>query len=346
MSIGISAEHRELASGLTRWAAGLEGAAAVRAAEDEPAATFADTWKSVTEMGVAVIAVPEALGGGGGTLLDQAVAIEACAQAGVPGPLLGPAVVAHVLATDEAGQAVAAEIADGAVVGLALVAGQVWDAPAASRVLVSGREDRWYVVPADAVAITPEIGLDLGRRFGRLGDVDPATVAGAVRVQVSTAVVRRTAVTLAAAEAAGIARWSLATAVEHAKTREQFGRLIGAFQAVKHLCAEMLETAEAVTAAAWDAAQAAGAGDEQWGFATDVAAEVALDGAVANAQACIQVLGGIGFTWEHDAHLYLRRALALRALLGGGDAAALALADNAASGVRRAVEVDHEGRDA
>ena len=66
--------------------------------------------------------------------------------------------------------------------------------------------------------------------------------------------VRRTTVTLAAAEAAGVARWCLETAVEYAKVREQFGQKIGAFQAIKHLCAEMLETAEAVTAAAWDVA--------------------------------------------------------------------------------------------
>ena len=67
---------------------------------------------------------------------------------------------------------------------------------------------------------------------------------------------RRTAVTLAAAEAAGVARWCLETAVDYAKVREQFGQKIGAFQAIKHLCAEMLETAEAVTAAAWDVAVA------------------------------------------------------------------------------------------
>ena len=132
----------------------------------------------------------------------------------------------------------------------------------------------------------------------------------------TTELVRRTALTLAAAEASGIARWCLETAVEYAGVREQFGQKIGKFQAIKHLCAEMLETAEAVTAAAWDVASVAFADDEQWAFAADVAGAVALDGAVRNAQACIQVLGGIGFTFEHDAHLYLRRATALRSLLG------------------------------
>ena len=133
---------------------------------------------------------------------------------------------------------------------------------------------------------------------------------------VTDELVRRTALTLAAAEASGTARWCLETAVEYAGVREQFGQKIGQFQAIKHLCAEMLETAESVTAAAWDVASVAFTDDEQWAYAADVAGAVALDGAVRNAQACIQVLGGIGFTFEHDAHFYLRRATSLRSLLG------------------------------
>jgi alkylation response protein AidB-like acyl-CoA dehydrogenase len=153
-------------------------------------------------------------------------------------------------------------------------------------------------------------------------------------------------VTFGAAEAAGVARWCLETAVGYAGVREQFGRKIGSFQAVKHLCAEMLETAESVTAVAWDVAHAAAAGDdEQWAFAADVAEAVAFDGAVDNAKACIQVLGGIGFTFEHDAHLYLRRALSLRGLLADGDAAATRLTGRAVAGVRRRVDVDLGGRD-
>ncbi len=162
--------------------------------------------------------------------------------------------------------------------------------------------------------------------------------------------VRRAAVTFAAAEASGIARRCLDLAVDYAKVREQFGKPIGSFQAVKHLCAEMLETSESVTAAAWDVASVArfpvsGDDDAQWAFAADVAAAVAFDGAVEVAKSCIQVLGGIGFTYEHDAHLYLRRALVLRGLLGDSDAAAERLTTRAADGVRRRVEVDLDGRD-
>jgi hypothetical protein len=161
----------------------------------------------------------------------------------------------------------------------------------------------------------------------------------------TTELVRRAAVTFAAAEAAGIARWCLRTAVDYAKVREQFGKPIGSFQAVKHLCAEMLETAEAVTAVAWDVASVAFTDDEQWAYAADVAAAVAFDGAVEVAKSCIQVLGGIGFTYEHDAHLYLRRALTLRGLLGDADTAAESLTARAVAGVRRRVQVDLDGRD-
>src|SRR5262249_59044019 len=94
---------------------------------------------------------------------------------------------------------------------------------------------------------------------------------------------------------------------------------IGQFQGVKHRCAWMLTAAEQAAAAAWDAARAVEAGSIGPGgeLAAGVAALVAVDAAVSCAHECIQVLGGIGYTWEHDAHLYYRRALSLRALLGG-----------------------------
>lgn len=334
MSIGISDEHVELAASLRKWAADLNGRELARAAEEDAAATFESAWSALCEMGVPTIGLPEAAGGGGGTTLDVAVALEACAHELVPGPLLGPAVAAALLG----------ELPEDAVVGLAL-GDLVWDAPSATHVLAD--VDGWRLLPRDAVELAPSLGLDLSRRFGSLTVLD--ATAG-TPVDISTDLVRRTVVTLAAAEAAGIARWCLATAVEYAKVREQFGQKIGSFQAIKHLCAEMLETAESVTAAAWDVATASSGsvnsgGEEQWAFAADVAVAVAFDGAAEVAKSCIQVLGGIGFTFEHDAHLYLRRALALRGLVGDADAAAERLTAAAVGGARRRVELDLEGRD-
>jgi alkylation response protein AidB-like acyl-CoA dehydrogenase len=297
MSIAITDDQVELAASLRKWAASLGAIEAVRAAEGDPAATFDEIWSAVEEMGVHAIGVPESAGGGGGSLLDQAVALEACAWALLPGGLLGAA-IGGVLAGEPGRHGVQVH-ADGVT----------WDGGGS-------------------------LGIDLSARHatGAAGGGDAAT--------------RRTAITLAAAEASGVARWCLETAVEYAGVREQFGAKIGSFQAIKHLCAEMLETCEAITAAAWDAASAGdGDDDEQWDFAVDVALATCFDGAVEVAKGCIQVLGGIGFTYEHDAHLYLRRALSLRALVGSSSEAAERLVAAAVSGVRRQVDVDLDGRD-
>ena len=285
MSIGISDEHVELGESLRKWAASVGGVEAVRDADEDPGARFEDAWRAVAEMGIAAIAAPESAGGGGGTVLDQAVALEACAHELVPGALFGPAVASTLLGGVEV------DLPADAVVGLALDPSLqvVWDAPSATHLLVPGAGDDWFLGPTSAATVTPVVGLDLSRRCGSATlDLDGS---GAVPVPGrTTALVRRTAVTYAAAEAAGVARWCLGTAVEYAKVREQFGRPIGSFQAVKHLCAEMLETSEAVTAAAWDAAAAASGatdeqGDEQWAFAADVASVQAFDGAVEVANA-------------------------------------------------------------
>ncbi len=131
---------------------------------------------------------------------------------------------------------------------------------------------------------------------------------------------------VAAAEAVGGARWCLEVAAEHARDRHQFGRPIGQFQGVKHRLADMLVQLEQSVAATWDAATSADeVSDEevdrdtraQAHLSVQLAASLALDGYVAAANGAIQVLGGMGFTWEHDAHIHLRRATTLRQLFGG-----------------------------
>jgi 3-oxochol-4-en-24-oyl-CoA dehydrogenase len=119
------------------------------------------------------------------------------------------------------------------------------------------------------------------------------------------------------AEAVGIAGWAVHAAAEYAKIRHQFGRPIGQFQGVKHRCARMLVAAEQAIAAVWDAARALDGGEAGSEFAAAAAAMLATEAAVSCTHDCIQVLGGIGYTWEHEAHLYYRRAMTLRALLSG-----------------------------
>ena len=155
----------------------------------------------------------------------------------------------------------------------------------------------------------------------------------------------RTVVTLAAAEAAGVARWCLATAVDYAKVREQFGQKIGEFRGGQAPCAEMLETAEAVTTAAgtWRPRRRRRRAQEQWLRGGRGRCGRLLTGrsrSPSRASRC----SGIGFTFEHDAHLYLRWRDAARAV-GDADEAAGRLTDAAVAGVRRRVHLDLDGRD-
>jgi alkylation response protein AidB-like acyl-CoA dehydrogenase len=334
MSIGISVEHAELAASVRKWAEAAGAVEAVRRA-DADGADLRGWSERYAELGLATIAVPAPYGGEG-NVLDQAVALEAAAYALVPGPLLTSAVAGLVITDD----GLRGALSRGAVsVGLA-VDGVVLDAEAEQ--LLVGRAGHWHLVDTADAAVRLTGSVDLTRSFGTLTELPE----GALRVELDDERSQDLVQALAAAEAAGLARWCLDTAVAYAGVREQFGRKIGAFQAVKHLCAEMLETSEAVTAAAWDAALAIdGAEPDERRLAALVAAVTCFDGAVAVATSCIQVLGGIGFTYEHDAHLYLRRALALRSFFGGSHTWAADLARHAATGVRRTSAVDFEGRD-
>jgi alkylation response protein AidB-like acyl-CoA dehydrogenase len=159
--------------------------------------------------------------------------------------------------------------------------------------------------------------------------------------RVTTGLVRERALALAAAECAGGARWCLETATQYAKDRRQFGRPIGQFQAVKHRLADMLVSVEQVTALAWDVARATdSAGADQAGLSAVLAGALALDAYVEAAKGCVQILGGMGFTWEHDAHIHLRRALALRQLYGGSAALRTEASRAALAGRRRVLTTE------
>ncbi|WP_033720191.1 acyl-CoA dehydrogenase family protein, partial [Mycobacterium avium] len=122
---------------------------------------------------------------------------------------------------------------------------------------------------------------------------------------------------------------------------EQFGKPIGSFQAIKHLCAEMLCRAEQAEVAAADAARAAAEDDPaQFSLAAALAAATAITAVKANVKDCIQVLGGIGCTWEHDAHLYLRRAHAIGRFLGGAERWLRRITALTQAGVRRRLGID------
>ncbi|MBW8709890.1 MAG: acyl-CoA dehydrogenase, partial [Mycobacterium sp.] len=194
----------------------------------------------------------------------------------------------------------------------------VLGAPDADVLVIAAGEDVVIVdARADGVTITALDSLDTTRSVGSVAlrgvTVDQDRVLrGAARKA------RTVFRILASAEAVGVSWATLDMAVEYAKVREQFGRTIGTFQAVKHHAANMLVNAEETTAAAWDAARADDL-DSAW-FPAAVAAAHAIRTQIFNAQYNIQLHGGIAYTWEHDAHLYLRRARTLAALMEeGGD---------------------------
>ena len=143
-----------------------------------------------------------------------------------------------------------------------------------------------------------------------------------------------------------MARWATDTASAYAKIREQFGRPIGQFQAIKHKCAEMIADTERATAAVWDAARAideAGEGDSEdsaFEFAAAVAATLAPAAGQRCTQDCIQVHGGIGFTWEHDTNVYYRRALVLAASFGRAADYSQQVVDIATSTGMRKLDID------
>jgi alkylation response protein AidB-like acyl-CoA dehydrogenase len=174
--------------------------------------------------------------------------------------------------------------------------------------------DDLVVTPADACEVEVLPTMDATRRLCRVRPGDGERFADAAPAALAAAATRG-AVALAH-ELVGIAQATLDMAVEHAKGREQFGKPIGVYQAISHRCADMFVNAELARSHAYFAAWAVEAGDERAAIAASQAKACAAESAIANAQGCIQVHGGIGFTWEHDAHLYLKRARSGAALLG------------------------------
>jgi alkylation response protein AidB-like acyl-CoA dehydrogenase len=336
MSLSITDEHVALADSVRGFLAARGALAAARATLDGPRGQLPAFWAEMAKDGWLGLHLPEDVGGQGYGLLELAMVVEELGRVVAPGPFLPTVLASAVLAEDGAPadrERWLPGLADGstpAAVGLggALVladgrlsgdAGVVAGADVAGLLLLTVGDDLALVDAASVAVTTGSDQLDSTRTSSlvRVTHVVPlAVLAGAA------ATARRLARLLAAAEATGIAQACTAAATDYAKLREQFGRPIGAFQAVKHKCAVMLSEAELATAATWDAAlrPTSDAVDER-----ELTAAIAFGTAVPAAQRCaegsVQVHGGIAYTWEHDAHLYLRRALALGASFGAVEAA-------------------------
>jgi alkylation response protein AidB-like acyl-CoA dehydrogenase len=374
MALALTEEHLALAESVRGWAGRAAPSEVVRAAVadgDGGGARYASSLRAgLAGQGLLGLHLPEPLGGQGFGLPELAIAAEELGRALLPGGFLPTVLASAVLARTHGDEldGLIKDLAAGTLTGAVGLAagihagedgragdpgaliidgscGPVLGAGQAGLVILPvtrGQERIWVAVDAADLEITPADSLDLARPAGRVRAGRLAVPPGRVLGGLPPALVSSLAAALFGAEACGIADWAVATAAGYAQIRHQFGRPIGQFQAVKHRCAWMLTAAEQAAAAVWDAAAAlAGTGFTPAAeFAAAVAAVVAVDAAVSCAHECIQVLGGLGYTWEHDAHLYYRRALSLRAVLGDSGQWAQRVAALALAGERRQVGID------
>ena len=313
--------------------------------------TDPDGWGQMAELGWTGLAVPEQWGGQGLGIVDLAVLFEELGYALAPSPLFSNTIVALALGlcgSDEQrerwlrplalgekratpalwdagspaspGSYTMEARADGDGVVLDGEKVLVMDAAGADLFMVATADGRRHLVEsgADGVSVSEEESIDTTRRLSTVR-FDGVRVAAADTMPAAEAdyypVFFRLCVALAA-ESTGVAQRSLEMAVEYAKDRQQFGRPIGAYQAVSHRCAQMLLETENSRSAVYGAAWAADAEPDSLPLAASMAKAYASDAGWRVPDASIQVHGGIGFTWEHDLHLFLKRGRATAAMFG------------------------------
>ncbi|MCV7282418.1 acyl-CoA/acyl-ACP dehydrogenase [Mycolicibacterium flavescens] len=329
--------------------------ATVRTVMDTDAGYDPDAWRTAAEqIGVQSLTIPEEIGGGGYGFAELAIVMEEAGRTLFPAPLLSTAVLATtaLLAVDTpVAHEYLGRIAGGELIATVAVAekalhwdpsdiatsadqdGGAWrltgskpyvlDGAQAGVLLVAARTAAGvslFAVEAGApgLAVTPLESMDRTRRFAAVGfDGTPATLLG--EDGAGWDVVARVydqALTALACEQVGAAQAALDMTVEYLNVRHQFGRPIGSFQAIKHRCADLLVEVESARSAAAYASAAVASGADDASVAASIAKVYCSQAFYHVAAECIQMHGGIGFTWEHPAHLYFKRAKSAEALFG------------------------------
>ncbi|HET6874673.1 MAG TPA: acyl-CoA dehydrogenase [Acidimicrobiales bacterium] len=338
MSLALTDEHQALAASARRFLETNCPPAVARAALDAEREELPPFWGAMAEMGWLGLHLDSGYGGQGYGLEEVAVVLEELGRVGAPGPFLTNVAVSALiqLGGDEGlRKEWLPGLADGSrVAGLAFAPGGPVLSGALADVIATPTAGGWRVYAVEAGQAEERPSLDPTRKVARISILDDA---GGRALRIDGATANAVLATLVAAECAGGAAWCVETAAEYAKVRRQFGRPIGQFQAVKHRCANMMIGLEQIRAAAWDAAAAVSQDPD--GAAAHLSAAVAGSVAPAEfmsiAKDCVQVLGGIGFTWEHDAHRYLRRATSLVALTDRPSVWHRRTVEKAIEGVRR-----------
>jgi alkylation response protein AidB-like acyl-CoA dehydrogenase len=275
-------------------------------------------WREISDLGWSGIAIDEAYGGQGLGMVELVILCEELGYACAPTPFLSNAAAGLFIGSgsDEQRQRWLPGIASGEALGAAAFTPDaeaiVPDAEGAT-VLVLPQGDDGMLVERSAADVKPIDMIDSTRSYARVeasdGDLlsDACVRRGGDRVMVAVS-----------AELTGVAQRAMEMAVEHAKEREQFGRPIGSYQAVSHRCAEMLLDTEEARSLTYYAAWTANAEPESLSLAASMAKARASEAAWHVTASALQVLGGIGFTWEHDLHFLLKRARVTGELMGPG----------------------------
>ncbi|RAV10059.1 acyl-CoA dehydrogenase [Mycolicibacterium sp. GF69] len=345
MTLSLTPEQRELSDSIGQFAARRASMAGARDAFDQIArGDLPPWWADFVANGFHAVHLPERSGGGGGDLLDAACVLEAAGKASLSGPLLSTVAtgaVALLAEPTQPAEALLTRLADGAPAALVLPQNSAYTArPDGERWLITGDSDLTAGICAAATALVCAttdggeriwVGVDTtlpGVAVASVASTDLLTDLGTARltgypvektdvltgIDVDRAEYLATALT--ASVAAGIAQWCVEAATAHLRTREQFGKLIGTFQALQHSAAMLLVNSELASAATWDAVRAAGEPLDQHRVAAAGAALMAIAPCPDLALETLTMFGAIGFTWEHDLHLYWRRATSLAASIG------------------------------
>jgi alkylation response protein AidB-like acyl-CoA dehydrogenase len=305
-----------------------------------------NAWTRLAELGLVAMTVPATSGGTGAQFFDQVLVAERIGAAVAAVPVVATSVAARVLAAADAPELTAVAVSGERIVGAIVSAGRGLEngigadprddgwalsgsvpdvlegAVLDDLVVLASTPDgpAWFAVAADApgVALADQPSLDQSQRLGAL-TLNDAVAQRLLDGPAAAALVEdtlRVARIVLAAEATGAAATALAISVEYAKTRRQFGQPIGRYQAIKHKLVDMLLDTENARSAVYNAAWSVDEGRDDAVIATYMAKAVATENAAHVTAQAIQVHGGIGNTWEHDCHLYLRRAKACELALG------------------------------
>lgn len=370
MPIAINPEHQELADSVRSLVARIAPSETLHRAMETPLENPPPYWQAAAEQGLHGVHLSESVGGQGFGILELAIVLAEFGYGAVPGPFVPSAIASALISAHDPDAKVLSELASGAQIaayglnccaltatrqGDALVIrGELRAVPAAAQAsllvlpVAIDSGEAWVMLRAEQLEIEPVKSIDPLRPIADVRANAVEVGDDVVLTKLSMATAHALMTTLLSAEAIGVARWATDTASQYAKIREQFGRPIGQFQAIKHKCAEMIADTERATAAVWDAARALDeAREKDWDtagshveFAAAVGATLAPAAAQRCAQDCIQVHGGIGFTWEHDAGVYYRRALMLAASFGRSSDYPQQVVDTATSTGMRAVDID------